>query len=130
MSDPISNMVNQIKQANHKFIETIDMPSSKLKVEIARVLKEEGFISSYKVTPDQRQPILRMNLKFTAQKERAIQGIKKISRPGLKVYRGYDEVPSIQNGLGTAILSTSKGIMTSQKAREKKVGGGISCYIW
>jgi small subunit ribosomal protein S8 len=130
MSDPIGDMLNQIKQANHKFIETIDVPASKLKVEIAKALKEEGFIGSYKLNQEQRRGNLRMTLKFTPQKERVIQGIKRVSRPGLRIYRKYDEIPAIQNGLGVVILSTSKGILTGQKAREKKLGGEILCYVW
>lgn len=130
MSDPIANMLNQIKNANHKFIENIEMPASKVKVEIAKVLKEEGYIGNYKLGQDQRQATLKISLKFSSQKERTINGVKRVSRPGLRVYKPYDEIPPIQNGLGTAILSTSKGVLSGQKAREKKVGGEVICYIW
>ncbi len=130
MSDPIANMLNQLKNANHKFIENIEMPASKIKVEIAKVLKDEGFIGGYKVAADQRQPVLKITLKFSAQKERVIQGVKRVSRPGLRVYRPHAEIPVIQNGLGIAIISTSKGVLSTQKAREKKVGGEILAYIW
>ncbi len=130
MSDPIANMLNQIKNANHKFIENIELTASKVKVEIAKVLKDEGFIGAYKVAADQRQPTLKITLKFSAQKERVIQGIKRVSRPGLRVYKPHTEIPAIQNGLGTAIISTSKGVMSTQKAKEKKVGGEIIAYIW
>ena len=130
MSDPIANLLNQIKNANHKFIENVEVPASKVKVEIARVLKEEGFIANYKVSPDQRQPTLKINMKFSPQKERVIQEIHRVSRPGLRVYKTHDEIPAIQNGLGIAIVSTSKGMMSGQKAREKKVGGEVICYIW
>jgi small subunit ribosomal protein S8 len=99
-------------------------------VEIAKVLKDEGFIGNYKVGQDQRQSTLKIAMKFSPQKERVIQGIKRVSRPGLRVYKPYNEIPAIQNGLGTAIVSTSKGVLSTQKAREKKVGGEIIAYIW
>jgi small subunit ribosomal protein S8 len=130
MSDPIANMLNQIVNANHKFIETIEMPASKIKVELARVLKEEGFISNYKLSQEQSRSSLKITLKFTPAKERAIQGVKRVSRPGLRVYQGYGEIRSIQNGLGTTILSTSKGLMPGTKAKEKKLGGEVICHIW
>jgi small subunit ribosomal protein S8 len=129
MSNPVANLLNQIKNANHKFLENVETSSSKLKVEIARVLKEEGFIANYKVSQD-RQPTLKITMKFSPQKERVIQDIKYVSRPGLRVYKAHDEIPAIQNGLGTAIISTSKGLMSGQKAREKKMGGEVICYIW
>lgn len=130
MSDPISNMLSQIANANHKFIETIDMPVSKLKVEIARVLKEEGFISNYRIAQENKRGTLRLTMKYGPQKERVIQGIKRVSKQGLRVYRPYTEISSVQNGLGIAILSTSKGVVSGQKAKEKKVGGEVLCYIW
>lgn len=130
MSDPIANMLVQIANANHKFKETIDMPASKLKVEIARVLKEEGFISNYKVVQEKRWGTLRVTLKYTGQKERVIQGVQRVSRPGLRIYRASSEIPSVRNGLGTAIVSTNKGVMTGQKAREEKTGGEVLCYVW
>ncbi len=130
MSDTIANMLTQIKNANDKFKENLDMPLSKIKVEIARVLKEEGFISGYKVANDQRKGTLRINLKFSPQKEKVIQGIKRISRPSLRVYRQHTEIPPVQNGLGISIVSTSKGVMTGQKAIEKKIGGEVICFVW
>jgi small subunit ribosomal protein S8 len=130
MSDPIANMLVQILNANIKFKETIDVPMSKLKSEIARVLKEEGYIGNYRVAQDKRQGTIRMTMKYTPQKERVIQGAKRISKPGLRVYRKWDEIPPVQNGLGTAIVSTSKGVLSGQKAREKKLGGEVLCYVW
>jgi len=130
MSDPIANMLVQVLNANHKYKETVDVPASKIKVEIARVLREEGFISNYRLAQDKRQGTIRLTMKYSPQKERVIQGMKRVSKPGLRVYRKWDEIPSIQNGLGTAILSTSKGIFSSQKAREKKLGGEVLCYVW
>lgn len=128
--DQIANMLVSISNANHKFKETVDVPVSKMKTEIARVLKEEGYISNYRVAQDKRQGAIRMTLKYTAQKERIIQGVRRVSKPGLRVYRKWDEIPSVQNGLGTAIVSTSKGVITGQKAKEKKLGGEVLCYIW
>jgi small subunit ribosomal protein S8 len=101
-----------------------------VKVEIARVLKEEGYISNYRVAPDKKQGVLRLTLKYTAGKERVIRGMKRVSKPGLRVYRPYDSIPSVQNGLGTIIVSTSRGVMSGQSAKEKKVGGEVLCYVW
>lgn len=130
MSDPIANMMAQIANANHKLKESVDLPASKMKVEIARVLKEEGFISHYKVLHDKRQATLRLNMKYTPQKERVIQGLKRVSRPGLRIYLKWNEIPSVRNGLGITVLSTSRGVMSQQRAREKKVGGEVICKIW
>ena len=128
--DPIANMLVAIQNANHKFKETVDLPVSKVKTEIARVLKEEGYIANFRVAQDKRQGVIRLTMKYTPQKERVIQGVKRVSRPGLRVYRKWDEVPAVQNGLGTAIVSTSKGVMTGQKAREKKLGGEVLALVW
>lgn len=106
MSDPIANMIVQISNANKKFKETVELPSSKMKLEVARVLKEEGFIGHYRSAHEHHRGTLRLTLKYTPQKERVIQGLKRISKPGLRVYRGWQEIPIIQNGLGIAILST------------------------
>jgi small subunit ribosomal protein S8 len=130
MADKIADMLTQIRNANHKFKETVDLPSSKIKVEIVKVLKDEGFISGYKLTNDQHHHTLRVHMKYSPQKERVIQGIKRISRPSLRVYKNYSDIPPVQNGIGVAIISTSKGVMTGQKAKEKKVGGEVICYIW
>lgn len=130
MSDPIADMISQISNANHKFKEAVDIPVSKLKVELARVLKEEGYISNFRVAPDKRQGTLRLTMKYTPKKERVIQGVKRVSRPSLRVYRKYTEMPIVQNGLGTAIVSTSKGIMTGQDAKSKKMGGEVLCFVW
>jgi small subunit ribosomal protein S8 len=130
MSDTLANMFSAIVNANHKFKETVDIPASKLKAEVARVLKEEGYIANFRLAPDKRQGTLRLTLKYSQQKERVIQGVKRISRPGLRIYRKWDELPTVQNGLGTAIISTSKGIVTGQKAKEKKIGGEVLGLIW
>jgi small subunit ribosomal protein S8 len=130
MSDMIANMLSSISNANHKFKETVDVPASKLKAEVARVLKEEGYIANYRLAQDKKQGTLKMTLRYTPQKERVIQGVKRVSRPGLRIYRQWDEIPTVQNGLGTAIISTSKGLLTGQKAKEKKLGGEVLCFIW
>ena len=130
MSDPIGNMLCQITNASHKFKETVEMPSSKLKVELARVLKEEGFISHYKVVPDRIQSTLKLGLKYAGSKERVIQGMKRVSKQGLRVFRGWEEIPSVQNGLGSSVISTSKGVMSGDQARKNKLGGWILCFVW
>jgi len=130
MSDPIANMLVQLSNANHKFKETVDVPASKIKAEIVRVLKEEGFIGNFRVSQDKKANVLRVSMKYSAQRERIIQGFKRVSKPGLRVYRKAGEIPSIRNGLGTAIVSTSKGVMSAQKAKEKKLGGEVICYVW
>lgn len=130
MSDTLANMFSAIVNANHKFKETVDIPASKLKAEVARVLKEEGYIANFRVAPDKRQGSLRLTLKYTQQKERVIQGAKRVSTPGLRIYRKWDELPIVQNGLGTALISTSKGVLTGQKAKEKKIGGEVLGFFW
>jgi small subunit ribosomal protein S8 len=129
-SDPIGDMLAQIWNANHKFLEFVELPSSKVKVEIAKVLKDEGFITNYKVTSDSRQGMLRLFMRYTKEKARVLQGIKRVSRPGLRVYRGNRGLPKIQGGLGVVIVSTPKGIMTDEAARKKKVGGEVLAYAW
>lgn len=129
-SDPIGDMLTQIRNANHKFMEFVDMPSSKVKIEVARVLKEEGFISGYKLTPDSRQGTLRISLRYTKDKNKVLLGMKRVSRPGLRIYRGSDELPKIQGGLGINIVSTPKGIMTDNEARKQRIGGEVLAYVW
>ncbi|OVE77095.1 30S ribosomal protein S8 [bacterium F11] len=130
MSDTIGNMLAQISNANHKFKESIEMPSSKLKIEIARVLKEDGYISHYRVVQDRKQGMLKINLKYTPQKERVIQGMERYSRPSLRVYHGWQDLPIVQNGLGVAVVSTSKGVMSGNKAKQSKQGGEVLCLVW
>jgi small subunit ribosomal protein S8 len=130
MSDKIADMLSQISNANHKYKETVDLPVSKLKVEIARVLKEEGYIAGYKVSQEKGASALRLTMKYSPQKERTIQGVKRVSKPGLRIYRKWDEIPSVQNGLGTAIVSTSKGVISGQRCKQQKLGGEVLCYIW
>jgi len=126
MADTIADMLTRIRNANQMHYETVEIPTSKIKVEIAKILKEEGFIEEYKV----EGRTLTLVLKYAENKERVITGLKRISKPGLRVYAKNDEIPKVLNGLGIAILSTSKGIMTDKKARKENIGGEVLAYIW
>jgi small subunit ribosomal protein S8 len=130
MTDPIADMLTRIRNANQMKHPTVDMPASKLKSEILIVLKEEGYITDYKLVADGVQGTIRVTLKYLQNKERAVRGLKKISKPGLRVYAKSDELPRVLNGLGIAIVSTSQGIMTDREARKKQVGGEIIAYVW
>lgn len=129
-TDPIADMLTRIRNASSVKHESVDIPGSKLKIELARILKEEGFIREYKLIESSVQSSIRVYLKYGAQKERVIQGIKRISKPGLRVYAGKDEIPRVLGGLGVAILSTSKGVITDKQARNLSVGGEVICYVW
>ena len=130
VSDPIADMLTRIRNANQLRYTEVEMPTSKMKEEIARILKEEGYISDYKVVEAEKQNKLVLNLKYGAKKERVITGLKRISKPGLRVYAKADEVPSVLNGLGIAIVSTSQGVMTGRDAKKKTLGGEVLAYIW
>jgi len=130
MTDPIADLLTRIRNANMAKMQKLDVPSSNLKVNIANVLRSSGFIKNYKVIADQKQGILRIYLKFIDEKEPVINEIKRISRPGSRRYVKSDEIPSVKNGMGIAILSTSKGILADKAAREAGVGGEILCTIW
>ena len=130
MTDPIADMLTRIRNANQMRYVEVEMPASKIKVEIARILKEEGFISDYKVKKNNVQDVLLLNLKYGAKKERVISGLKRISKPGLRVYAKAEEVPYVLNGLGIAVISTSKGLMTDKEARKQTLGGEVLAYIW
>jgi small subunit ribosomal protein S8 len=130
MTDPIADMLTRIRNANRAGHEKVDIVSSRLKVEIARILKEEGFIKDYKGLEDKRQGILRVTLKYGPGNEPALRGIRRTSRPGLRVYARAAKIPRVMSGLGVAILTTSKGVMTDRKARNQLVGGEILCYVW
>ena len=130
MTDPIADMLTRIRNANVMRYKEVEVPASKIKVEIARILKEDGFISDYKIKKNNVQNIISLNLKYGQNKERVITGLKRISKPGLRVYASVDELPRVLNGLGIALISTSKGIMTDKKARELGVGGEVLAYIW
>lgn len=130
MTDPIADMLTRVRNANSAYIGKVSMPSSKKLVEIARIMKEEGYVAEYVVTPGEPQATLSITLKFGAKKERTITGIRRISKPGLRVYAKKDELPRVLGGLGIAVISTSRGVMTEKKAKAASVGGEVIAYIW
>jgi len=130
VTDKIADMLTRIRNANSMGYTDVTVPASKMKIEIARILKEEGFIKDYKVTGDTVQKTIEITLKYGEKKEKVITGLKRISKPGLKVYVKNTEVPKVLNGMGIAIISTSKGIMTDKEARKQNVGGEVLAYIW
>ncbi len=130
MTDPIADMLTRIRNANQALLDKVDIPSSRLKVELAKVLKAEGFIRAYKLIDDNKQGVLRVYLKFGPGNERVIQGLRRVSRPGLRVYRKASRIPSLMSGMGVAILSTSQGLMTGMAARQRSLGGEVLCYVW
>ena len=130
VTDPIADMLTRIRNANQMRYKEVEVPASKMKLEIARILKEEGFINDYKVKKNNVQNIIVLSLKYGQNKERVITGLKRISKPGLRVYAKATEVPRVLNGLGIAIVSTSKGVMTDKNARTESLGGEVLAYIW
>jgi len=130
MTDPIADMLTRIRNGAMAKKETVDIPSSNVKVEIAKVLKAEGYISAYKVLKDSKQGILNVALKYDENKKSVVEGIKRVSKPGSRVYVNTDSVPKVINGYGIAILSTSKGLMVDREARKSKIGGEILCNVW
>src|SRR5690625_3210390 len=130
MTDPIADMLTRIRNANIVRHETLELPASKMKVAIADILKREGYIRDYEQSEDNKQGVLRIFLKYGPSEERVITGLKRISKPGLRVYAKANEVPRVLNGLGTAIVSTSKGVLSDKEARAQAVGGEIIAYIW
>lgn len=130
MSDPIADMLTRIRNANVVRHESVEMPASKIKREIAEILKREGFIRDAEYIEDNKQGIIRVFLKYGPNNERVITGLKRISKPGLRVYTKSTEIPRVLGGLGIAIISTSKGVMTDKEARQAKSGGEVICYVW
>jgi small subunit ribosomal protein S8 len=130
MTDPIADMLTRIRNGVSAKHDSVLMPSSKIKVAIARVLKDEGFIRDFAVEPDGARSMLKIELSYTGRKEPVLSGIKRVSKPGLRVYVQKREIPRVLGGLGVAILSTPEGVMTGQNARQKSVGGEILCYVW
>ena len=130
MSDPIADMLTRIRNANMVGKETVSMPSSKKLVEIARVMAEEGYITRYEVIDGEPRATLEITMKYGEKKAKTIRGIKRISKPGLRIYAGVDELPRVLGGLGTAIVSTSKGVMCDRDARKAGVGGEVIAYVW
>ena len=129
VTDPIADMLTRIRNANTMRYKEVEIPSSKVKVEIAKILKNEGFINDYKIKKNNVQDVIILSLKYN-NKERVITGLKRISKPGLRVYAKADEIPRVLNGLGIAIISTSKGIMTGKDAKAANLGGEVLAYIW
>ena len=130
MTDPIADFLTRIRNANMVMHEKVEIPASKTKIALAEILKNEGFIKDYEQVEDGKQGIIRVYLKYGPNREKVISGLKRISKPGLKVYCKKDEIPKILGGLGIAIISTSKGIVTDKEARKLGLGGEVICYVW
>ncbi|NLD26597.1 MAG: 30S ribosomal protein S8 [Acholeplasmataceae bacterium] len=130
MTDPIADMLTRIRNANHRKHEYVEIPASKIKLEILNVIKREGYIYDVELIPNDKQGILKVTLKYTDKKERVIQGLKRISKPGLRLYAKASEMPKVLNGLGIAIVSTSNGIMTDKEARQQNIGGEVLAFVW
>ena len=130
ITDPVADMLTRIRNANSAKHETVDVPASNLKKAIAQILLDEGYIKSFQIVEDGTQGIIRITLKYLAGKEKVISGLRRVSKPGLRVYAGAEELPKVLHGLGTAIVSTSKGVMTDKKARELHIGGEVLAFVW
>ncbi len=129
-TDPIADMLTRIRNANRNKFKTVDVPSSNMKLAIAQNLLDEGYIKAFEEIKNENQGIIRITLKYDEKGNKVISGLKRISRPGLRIYASKDELPQVLNGLGTALISTSKGIVTDKKARELGIGGEVLAYIW
>jgi len=130
ISDVIADMLTRIRNANNAKHETVDVPASNMKKSIAQILSDEGYIKGYQVVEDGKQGIIRITLKYTASKQKVIHGIRRVSKPGLRIYSNCEDMPKVMNGLGIAIVSTSKGVMTDKKARQANVGGEVLAFVW
>ena len=130
ITDPIADMLTRIRNAGSAKHDTVDIPASKMKKAIAEILLEEGYVRSFQIIDDGTQGIIRVTLKYLPGKEKVIQGLRRVSKPGLRVYAGADELPRVLRGLGIAIISTSKGVMTDKKARTANVGGEVLAFVW
>ena len=130
ITNPIADMLTRIRNANNAKHDTVDVPASNMKKAIAQILLEEGYIKNFQLIDDGTQGVIRITLKYNAGKEKVLSGLRRVSKPGLRVYAGADELPRVLRGLGTAIVSTSKGVMTDKKAREAHVGGEVLAFIW
>ena len=130
MSDVIADMLTRIRNANDAQHATVDIPASNMKKAIAEILVNEGYVSAFETIEDGKQGIIRVTLKYTGKKQKVLRGIRRVSKPGLRIYAGCEEMPRVMNGLGIAIVSTSKGIMTDKQARKEKVGGEVLAFVW
>lgn len=130
MTDPIADLLTRVRNANMVYHDKLEMPASKVKRAIVDIFKSEGYIKDCELIDDDKQGIIRVYLRYGPNKEKVISGLKRISKPGLRVYARKDEIPRVLGGLGTAVISTSQGIMTDKEARKKRLGGEVICYIW
>ena len=130
ISDVIADMLTRIRNANDAKHDTVDIPASNMKKAIAEILVNEGYVSAFETIEDGKQGIIRVTLKYTGKKQKVLRGIRRVSKPGLRIYAGCEEMPRVMNGLGIAIVSTSKGIMTDKQARKEKVGGEVLAFVW
>ena len=130
ITDPIADMLTRIRNANNAKHDTVDVPASNMKKSIAQILLDEGYIKNFQLIDDGTQGVIRITLKYGAGKEKVISGLRRVSKPGLRVYAGADELPKVLRGLGIAIISTSKGVMTDKQARKEHVGGEVLAFIW
>ena len=130
ITDPVADMLTRIRNANSAKHETVDVPASNLKKAIAQILLDEGYIKSYTLVENGNQGIIHITLKYQAKKEQVISGLKRVSKPGLRIYAGADEIPYVLKGLGIAIISTSRGVMTDKKARQLHIGGEVLAFVW
>ena len=130
ITDPVADMLTRIRNANSAKHDTVDVPASNLKKAIAQILLDEGYIKAFQIVEDGTQGVIRITLKYLAGKEKVISGLRRVSKPGLRVYAGADELPRVLKGLGIAIISTSKGVMTDKAARENHVGGEVLAFVW
>lgn len=130
ITDPIADMLTRIRNANSAKHETVDIPASNMKKAIAQILLDEGYIASYKVIEDEKQGVIRVTLKYGANKSQVITGLRRVSKPGLRIYSNVEDMPKVMKGLGIAIISTSKGIMTDREARKQNVGGEVLAFVW
>ena len=130
ISDVIADMLTRIRNANDAKHETVDIPASNLKKSIAQILLEEGYIKNFQIVEDGKQGIIRVTLKYAQGKQKVINGLRRVSKPGLRIYSNCEDMPRVMNGLGIAIVSTSKGVMTDKKARQNNVGGEVLAFVW
>ena len=130
ITDPIADMLTRIRNANSAKHETVDIPASNMKKAIAQILLDEGYIASYKVIEDEKQGVIRVTLKYGENKSQVITGLRRVSKPGLRIYSSVEDMPKVMKGLGIAIVSTSKGIMTDREARKLNVGGEVLAFVW
>lgn len=130
ITDPIADLLTRIRNANTSKHDSVDVPASNIKRAIVEILNDEGYIKSYQIIEDGKQGVIRISLKYGPKNEKVISGLKRVSKPGLRIYAGADELPRVLKGLGIAIISTSKGIMTDKKAREEHIGGEVLAFVW